>query len=163
MRNNDPQKASRYLTKSEEFLEMAKLAAQNANYNSTVTCAIHSAISALDALTTSYKGKRGSDNHAEALTLVQGIFTPPRVYRNQKAVYLSNQQKERSRVSTGLDEAKRCSRISNVGRKNRCQSQKETRVTAARCLPHSLGSYISTHGGPPATCAGSGVNLVFVN
>ena len=55
---------------------MAKLAAQNANYNSAVTSAIRSAISALDALTTSYKGKRGSDNHAEALSIVQGIFAP---------------------------------------------------------------------------------------
>lgn len=76
MRDIDPQKASSYMAKSEEFLGMAKLAAQNASYNSAVTSAIHSAISALDALTTSYKGKRGSDNHAEALSIVQGIFAP---------------------------------------------------------------------------------------
>lgn len=75
-RDIDPKKASSYITKSEEFLEMAKLAVQNAKYTSAVTSAIHSAISALDALTTSYKGKRASDDHTEVLSLVQGIFTP---------------------------------------------------------------------------------------
>ena len=39
MRDIDPQKATSYLIKSEEFLEMAKLAVQNANYNSAVTSA----------------------------------------------------------------------------------------------------------------------------
>lgn len=76
VRDTDPQKASIYITKSKEFLEMAKLAAQHANYSSAVTSAIHSAISALDALTTSYKGKRGSGNHTEVLFIVQGILTP---------------------------------------------------------------------------------------
>ena len=37
MRDVDPSEATNYLTKSEEFLEMAKLATQNAKYNSTVT------------------------------------------------------------------------------------------------------------------------------
>lgn len=72
----DPKKAPIYIKKSEEFLEMAKLAVQKAKYNSAVTSAIHSAISALDALTTSYKGKRASDDHTEVLSLVHGIFTP---------------------------------------------------------------------------------------
>ena len=76
MRDTDPQKASSYITKSKEFLEMAKLAVQHANYNSAVTNAIHSAISALDALTVSYKGKRGSENHTEVLSIVQGILAP---------------------------------------------------------------------------------------
>ena len=79
-RDIDPKKAPSYITKSEEFLEMAKLAVQNAKYNSAVTSAIHSAIhsaiSALDALTTSYKGKRASDDHTEVLSLVKGIFAP---------------------------------------------------------------------------------------
>jgi uncharacterized protein (UPF0332 family) len=75
-RDVDPNKASNYITKSEEFLEMAKLAIQNAKYTSAVTNAIHSAISALDALTTSYKGKRASDDHTEVLSLVVGIFSP---------------------------------------------------------------------------------------
>lgn len=76
MKDVDPQEASNYIVKSEEFLEMAKLAAQNTNYNSAVASAIHSAISALDALTTSYKGKRGSNNHAETLSIVQGVLAP---------------------------------------------------------------------------------------
>lgn len=76
MRDVGPEKASSYITKSEEFLEMAKLAVQNAKYNGAVTGAIHSAISASDALTTSHRGKRAPDDHAEALSLVQGIFTP---------------------------------------------------------------------------------------
>lgn len=67
---------------------MAKLAAQNANYNSAVTSAIHSAISALDALTVSYKGKRGSDNHTETLSIVQGIFTPQE-YQEIKRQFIS--------------------------------------------------------------------------
>ncbi len=75
-RNVDPKKASRYIIKSEEFLGTPNIALQSAKYNSAVTNAIHSAISALDALTTAYKGKRASDDHAEVLSLVQGIFTP---------------------------------------------------------------------------------------
>ncbi len=55
---------------------MAILAAHNEKYNSAVTGAIHSAISSLDALTTSYKRKRASGDHAKILPLVQGIFPP---------------------------------------------------------------------------------------
>lgn len=40
-----------------------------------MTNAIHSAINALDALTTKFKGKRGSDDHTEVLSLVQGILS----------------------------------------------------------------------------------------
>lgn len=36
--------------------------------------AIHSAINALDALTTSYLGKRSSGQHTEVLSLIKGIF-----------------------------------------------------------------------------------------
>ncbi len=79
MRGVDPSEAANYITKSEEFLEMAKLAVQNAKYNSAATNAVHSAISALEALTTSYRGRRGSDYHAEVLSLVRGIF-PPQEY-----------------------------------------------------------------------------------
>lgn len=46
-RNVDPKKASRYIIKSEEFLGTANIALQSAKYNSAVTNAIHSAISAL--------------------------------------------------------------------------------------------------------------------
>ena len=88
MRGVDPSEATNYLTKSEEFLEMAKLAAQNAKYNSAVTGAVHSAISALDALTTSYKGRRASDDHTQALSLVKGIFSPQE-YREIKRQFTS--------------------------------------------------------------------------
>ncbi len=83
-RNVDPKKAHIRIEKSEEFLEMAKLAVQNAKYSSAVTNAIHSAISALDALTTSYKGKRASDDHTEALSLVRGIFAPQEYHEIKK-------------------------------------------------------------------------------
>ena len=63
---------------------MAKPAAQNVNYNGAVTSAIHSAISALDALTTPYKGKRGSGNHTEVLSIVQGIFIPQEYHEAKK-------------------------------------------------------------------------------
>lgn len=82
MRNVDHRKAPNYITKSEEFLTMAKLAIQNAKYTSAVASAIHSAIRALDALTTSYKGKRASDDRAEVLSLVHGIFFTTRIFRN---------------------------------------------------------------------------------
>ena len=58
MRCTDQQKASSYITKSKEFLETTKLAVQHANYNSAVT----SAISALDALATSYMFVREPDH-----------------------------------------------------------------------------------------------------
>ncbi|KFM15768.1 HEPN domain protein [Marine Group I thaumarchaeote SCGC RSA3] len=88
MRDIDPNKAPRYITKSEEFLGVAKLAAQNEKYTSAVTNAIHSAISALDALTTSYKGKRASDDHTEVLALAAGIFSP-KEYREVKRQFIS--------------------------------------------------------------------------
>jgi len=74
-RDIEPKKAPGYITKSEEFLEIANLALQKAKYDSAVMSAVHSAISALDAVTTSYKGKRASDDHTEVLSLIQGIFT----------------------------------------------------------------------------------------
>ena len=63
---------------------MAKPAAQNVNYNGAVTSAIRSAISALDALATPYKGKRGSGNHTEVLSIVQGIFIPQEYHEAKK-------------------------------------------------------------------------------
>ncbi len=38
--------------------------------------AVHGAINALDALTTSYLGKRSSGSHTDAVSLVKGIFSP---------------------------------------------------------------------------------------
>ena len=70
----NPKKTSSYITKAEGFLEMANLALQNNKYDSAVMNAVHCAISALDALTTSFKGKRASGQHTEVLSLIQGIF-----------------------------------------------------------------------------------------
>jgi len=84
----DPKKASGYVTKAEGFLEMANLALQNEKYDSAVMNAVHSAISALDALTTSFKGKRASDQHTEVLSLIQGIF-PSKEYEEIKKQFTS--------------------------------------------------------------------------
>ena len=72
----DPSKASNYILKAEELLATANDSLTNKRYNSTVTNAVHSSINALDALTTKFKGKRGSDDHTEVLSLVQGILSP---------------------------------------------------------------------------------------
>jgi HEPN domain-containing protein len=76
-RSVDPKKAANYIVKAEELLMTANDSLNSNRYNSAVTNAIHSAINALDALTTKFKGKRGSDDHTEALSLVQGILPSP--------------------------------------------------------------------------------------
>ena len=93
MRRVDPKHAANYIAKSEEFLEVARLALQNEKYNSAVISAVHSAISGLDALTASYKGKRGSDDHAETLSIVQGIFSPQE-YKEVKRQFVSIMDKK---------------------------------------------------------------------
>jgi HEPN domain-containing protein len=84
----DPKKASGYIIKAEGFLEMANLALQHSKYDSAVMNAVHSAISALDALTTSFKGKRASDEHTEVLSLIKGIF-PSLEYEEIKKQFTS--------------------------------------------------------------------------
>ncbi|MDE1812910.1 MAG: HEPN domain-containing protein, partial [Thaumarchaeota archaeon] len=59
-----------------ELLNTANDSLLHQRYNSAVTNAIHSAINALDALTSKFKGKRGSDDHTEVLSLTQGILSP---------------------------------------------------------------------------------------
>jgi len=73
----DPSKAPNYLVKSEELLKTANDSLNNGRYNSAVINAVHSSINALDALTAKFKGKRGSDDHTEALSLVKGILSSP--------------------------------------------------------------------------------------
>ncbi len=80
-RSVDPSKAPNYIVKSEEFLRTANDSLKNNMYNSAVTNAVHAGISALDALTCLFKGKRGSDDHHEAISLVQGIL-PSREYED---------------------------------------------------------------------------------
>lgn len=63
------------MIKAEELLHTAIDSLKNKRYNSAVTNAVHSSINALDALTTKFKGQRGSDNHTEVLLLVKGILS----------------------------------------------------------------------------------------
>lgn len=74
MKSVDPSKAKGYITKAEKSLEMAQIARERDAYDNAVMSAIHSAINALDALTTSYLGKRSSGQHTEVLSLIKGIF-----------------------------------------------------------------------------------------
>lgn len=74
MKAIDPSKAKGYITKAEKSLEMAKIAREKGAYDNAVMSAIHSAINALDALTTSYLGKRSSGQHDDVLSLIKGIF-----------------------------------------------------------------------------------------
>jgi len=57
-------------------------------HDSAVVNAVHCAISALDALTTSFKGKRASGQHTEVLSLIQGIF-PSQEYEEIKKQFTS--------------------------------------------------------------------------
>lgn len=75
MKAIDPSKAKGYITKSEESLEMARIAYRKGKYTNAVMSAIHSAINALDALTTSYLKQRSSGQHDNVLSLIKGIFT----------------------------------------------------------------------------------------
>lgn len=76
MREIDSSKAKGYITKSEEFLEMARIAHGKGKYNGAVVSSIHSAINALDALTTFYLKQRSSGQHDNVLSLIQGLFKP---------------------------------------------------------------------------------------
>ena len=87
-RSVDPTKASNYIVKAEELLKTANDSLSSKRYNSAVTNAIHSSINALDALTTKFKGKRGSDDHTEVLSLVQGIL-PPQQYEEIRKQFAS--------------------------------------------------------------------------
>jgi HEPN domain-containing protein len=71
----EPTKAQNYIVKAEELLKTANDSLKSNRYNSAVTNAVHSSINALDALTTKFKGKRGSDDHTEVLLLVKGILS----------------------------------------------------------------------------------------
>ena len=70
----DRKKSQNYLTKAENLLEVARYALSQKKYDATVINAVHSAINALDALTTREKGLRTSREHSEALLLIKGIL-----------------------------------------------------------------------------------------
>jgi len=74
-RTIDPKKASGYITKAENSLLMAKIGLEKGAYDNAVMSSVHSAINALDALTTSHMGKRSSGEHRDVLSLIKGILT----------------------------------------------------------------------------------------
>jgi HEPN domain-containing protein len=74
-RGIDSSKAKNYLKKAEDSLYMAKIATKEGKYDNAVMSAVHSAIIALDGLTTSYLSKRTSGAHTDVLSLVKGVFS----------------------------------------------------------------------------------------
>ncbi|HKZ61931.1 MAG TPA: HEPN domain-containing protein [Nitrososphaera sp.] len=74
-RFTDADKAMNYLKKADGSLRMAKIAIGEKEYDSAVMGAVHGAMNVLDALTTSYLGKRASGAHTDVLSLVKGIFS----------------------------------------------------------------------------------------
>lgn len=92
-RSVDPSKATNYIIKAEELLKTARDSLTSKRYNSVVTNAVHSSINALDALAVKFKGKRGSDDHTEVLSIVQGILTYPQYEEIKKQfVFLINKK-----------------------------------------------------------------------
>jgi len=75
MRAIDPARSSNYLIKAENSLRMARIALEQGAYDNAVMSSVHSAINSLDALTTSYLGRRSSGSHTDVIILVKGIFT----------------------------------------------------------------------------------------
>jgi hypothetical protein len=75
LRQVDTGRSKDYITKAENSLRMAEIAVKEA-YDNAVMSSVHSAINALDALTTSYLGKRASGSHTDVLGLVKEILDP---------------------------------------------------------------------------------------
>ncbi len=92
-RSVDSSKGPNYIIKAEEFLKTAKGSLKNNLYNSTVANAVHCGTSTLDALTCSFKGKRGSDDHNESLLIVQGILSP-REYEDMRKQFTNLMDKK---------------------------------------------------------------------
>jgi uncharacterized protein (UPF0332 family) len=74
-RTTDSRKAINYITKAENSLHMAKIAIEQNAYDNAVMSAVHSAINALDALTSFHLNKRASGAHTDVLSLIKGILT----------------------------------------------------------------------------------------
>ncbi len=74
-RDIDFQKYANYITKAEKSLQLAKIALERQAYDGAVMNCVHSAINALDALTTFHLNKRASESHTEVLLLVKEILT----------------------------------------------------------------------------------------
>lgn len=80
----DTKKAINYIRKAEGALRMAKIAIKESEYDNATMSAVHGAINALDALTTSYLGKRASGAHTDVLSLIKGILTVSEYHDIQK-------------------------------------------------------------------------------
>jgi HEPN domain-containing protein len=64
-----------YLIKADQFLETARDAFENNNWNAVGLNAVHSAISANDAISVYYKKKRSiSDKHSDAVGLLLEVM-----------------------------------------------------------------------------------------
>jgi len=77
IRHVDSQKYANYVTKAENSLQLARVALERRAYDGAVMNCIHSAINALDALTTFHLNKRASGSHTDVLPLVKGIVAGP--------------------------------------------------------------------------------------
>ena len=75
MRAVDSTRSRDYLTKAENSLRMARIALDQGAYDNAVMSSVHAAINSLDALTTSYLGKRSSGSHTDVIAMIRGIFT----------------------------------------------------------------------------------------
>ena len=84
VRSVERKKAAGYITKAENSLRISKIAIKEAACDAAVMNAVHSAINSLDALTTSFVGKRASGAHTEVLSLVKGILSQREYEETQK-------------------------------------------------------------------------------
>lgn len=84
----DRKKSQNYLTKAENLLDVSRYALSQKKYDAAVINAVHSAINALDALTTHEKGLRASGEHGEVLLLIKGII-PANEYDDIKKQFSS--------------------------------------------------------------------------
>lgn len=73
-RDLDKRKFDGYITKAENSLRISKIALKEKAYDAAVMNAVHSSISALDALTAYFLGKRASGSHTDVLSLTRGIL-----------------------------------------------------------------------------------------
>ena len=66
-----------FLRKSEEFLDSARHAEHQGNYDACVSAAVHSAICAMDALTAFYlQVRHAGESHAEVVMLLKRVKLP---------------------------------------------------------------------------------------
>lgn len=63
-----------FLSKAGDFLEAARAAVDKSAYSAAVSSCIHSAISAVDAITVMRTGKRPAARHVESLELVRSVL-----------------------------------------------------------------------------------------